>query len=271
MIDGATTTETSSAASPATDEADVAVLSDLAGLAFELARDFQAQGVSALAAGDLDRAGQAETRFSNLFLGIRRAIALKMKLREQREKARREAEDHRGRRQDEKDRRRRAVAERVSSAIAAEKPEVKERLTTDLWERLTEDERIDVDLADTALPIEVLIARLRRDLGLSPHGPGGAGPAGTGKAAPQGGPAAGNPRGTSGPPGNRRGASDTTAGGAAGPELPEAAVAPSRPVPPPSAGGEQGGAGPGPPATAPPGEDPVGRKDREHDGRRLAA
>ncbi|HEY9347921.1 MAG TPA: hypothetical protein VIQ53_21520, partial [Inquilinus sp.] len=147
MVD-AITAGTPSAASPATGEADIAVLSDLAGLAFELARGFQAQGVAALATGDLDRAGQAETRFSNLFLGIRRAIALKARLRQQREEAQRKAEDHRNRRQDEKDRRRRAVAEGVSHAIAAEKPEARERLTTELWERLTEDERIDVDLAD---------------------------------------------------------------------------------------------------------------------------
>ena len=268
MVDGATRAGTPFAASPATDEAvgDAAMLSELAGLAMGLASGFQAQGVAALEAGDLVRAGEVETRFSNPFLGIRRAIALKMKLRQQREEAQRKAAAHKDRRQDEKDDRRRAVAERVSDAIAAEKPEARERLTTELWERLTEDERIDADLADTVLPIEVLIARLRRDLGLPPHWPGGAGPAGTGKA--EGGPAAGDTRGTSGPSGDKRDASGTTA---AGPERPEAAMAPFRPVPLPSAGGGQGGASPGPPATAPPGEDPAERKGREHDHRRLAA
>ncbi|MGO1078554.1 hypothetical protein [Inquilinus sp. CA228] len=163
------TAETPSAASPATDEAaqDTAALSRLAGLAEALATGFQAQGIAALKTGDLDRAGEAETRFSSLFLGIRRAIALKMKLREQREEAKRKAETQRDRRQDEKDHRRHAVADRVSRAIAAEKPEAKERLTAELWERLTEDERIDADLADTALPIDILIQRLRRDIGLS--------------------------------------------------------------------------------------------------------
>jgi hypothetical protein len=162
---------------------DAAVLSELTELALGLARGFQAQGVAALEAGDLDRAGEAETRFSSLFLGIRRAIALKMKLREQHEKAQREAESHKDRRQGEKDDRRRAVAERLSRAIAAEKPEAKERLTAELWERLAEDERIDADLADTALPIEILIQRLRRDIGLSrraldPDGTAGADDAG---------------------------------------------------------------------------------------------
>jgi hypothetical protein len=178
MVDGAISSGPSSAASPATEVAaqDAAVLSELTELALGLARGFQAQGVAALEAGDLDRAGEAETRFSSLFLGIRRAIALKMKLREQHEKAQREAESH-------EDRRRQAVAERVSRAIAAEKPEAKERLTAELWERLAEDERIDADLADTALPIEILIQRLRRDIGLSrraldPDGTAGADDAG---------------------------------------------------------------------------------------------
>ena len=98
------------------------MLSGLATLAEAMAAGFQAQGMAALQADDLDRAGEAETRFSSLFLGIRRAIALKMKLRERQQKARREAEDDRGRRQDEKDDRRQAVADRVSRAIAKAKP-----------------------------------------------------------------------------------------------------------------------------------------------------
>ncbi|WP_342242290.1 hypothetical protein, partial [Inquilinus sp. OTU3971] len=110
-------------------------------LAEAMATGFQARGMTALKAGDLDRAGEAETRFSNLFLGIRRAIALKARLRQQREDAQRRAAARKHRRQDEKDRRRRAVAERMSRAIAEARPEAREKLTTDLWERLTEDER----------------------------------------------------------------------------------------------------------------------------------
>ncbi|MGK9236432.1 hypothetical protein KXR74_32340, partial [Inquilinus limosus] len=169
MVDAAASAETS-AAEPATDEAaqDAAMLSELAGLAMEMARGFQAQGVAALQAGDLDRAGKAEESFNRLFLGIRRAIALKAKLRQQREEAQRAAEDRRDRRQAGKDDRRQAVAQRLSRAIgvAAGKPEAKERLTTELWTRLTEDERIDADLADTVLPLETLILRLGRDIGL---------------------------------------------------------------------------------------------------------
>ena len=137
-----------------------------------------------------------ETRFSNLFLGIRRAIALKMKLRDQREEAQRRPKTDRTGGRTRRTAGAAPSANASSRAIAAERPEARERLTADLWERLTEDERIDADLADTALPIDVLIGRLRRDLGLPPHWPGGVGPAG--KADPKGGPAAGDNRGTSG-------------------------------------------------------------------------
>ncbi|MFE0754875.1 hypothetical protein ACFW16_13055 [Inquilinus sp. NPDC058860] len=167
MVDAAINAGTPSAASPAADEADAAMLSRMAALAEALAAGFQAQGLAALKAGDLDRAGKAEAGFNSLFLGIRRAIALKARLRQQREAAQRKAEAHRDRRQDEKDHRRQAVAERVCRAIAAGKPEARERLTTGLWEKLTENERIDADLADTALPIQTLILRLGRDIGLS--------------------------------------------------------------------------------------------------------
>jgi hypothetical protein len=158
-----------------------AMLSELMTLAEELASGFQALGVAALKAGDLDRGGDAETRFSSLFLGIRRAVALKIKLRELREKAQREAELRRKSRQAEKDDRRQAVAQGVAQAIAAAPDadtEAKERLTVDLWEKLTEDDRIDTDLADRALPVEALIASLCRALGLPPHGtPPAGGPA----------------------------------------------------------------------------------------------
>ncbi|MGF6231933.1 hypothetical protein QFZ27_005888 [Inquilinus ginsengisoli] len=174
------------AASPAMDQA--AMLSELMELAEALARGFHALALAALAANDLDRAGEAETRFSSLFLGIRRAIALKIRLRQQREQAQREAELRRKARQDEKDGRRQAAAQGVAAAIAAvPDAEAQERLTADLREKLTEDERIDVDLADTALPIEALIASLCRALGLPPPGtPPAGGPA-------TGGPAVGSP------------------------------------------------------------------------------
>ncbi|HEY9348507.1 MAG TPA: hypothetical protein VIQ53_24470, partial [Inquilinus sp.] len=62
-------------------------MSGLTQLALEMARTFQAQAVAALAACDLDRAGKAEARFSSLFLGIRRVVALQARLRRQQQEA----------------------------------------------------------------------------------------------------------------------------------------------------------------------------------------
>jgi len=186
-------------ASPAADEA--AMLSELMELAEALARGFHALALAALAAGDLDRAGDAETRFSSLFLGIRRAIALKARLRQQREQAQAAAEIRRKARQDEKDGRRQAAAQGVAAAITAvPDTEAQERLTAELREKLTEDERIDVDLADSALPIEALIASLCRALGLPPH-----------ETPPAGGPAAGGPAAGGPTPAAKAGADDAGA------------------------------------------------------------
>jgi hypothetical protein len=167
MVKAAIQAGTPTAASPATDEADTTMLSELAGLAMELARAFQARAVAAIQADDLDRAGKAEASFNRTALGIRRAVALKARLREQKEEERRKADAHRHRLQGRKDDRRHAVAQGVSRAIAVVKPEAQERLTADLWLRLTETDRIDADLADTALPIETLVLRLGREIGLS--------------------------------------------------------------------------------------------------------
>jgi hypothetical protein len=159
------------AAPPATAEVgrDIAVLDELVDLGMDLARAFKAKAAAALQADDLDRAVAAAAGFNRTALGIRRAIALKARLNGQREEARHRAESRRQRRQEEVDSRRRAVAEGLSRAIAVVKPEVREQLTADLWDRLTEGDRIDADLADTVLPVETLIQRLGRAIGLSPR------------------------------------------------------------------------------------------------------
>jgi len=227
-----------------------AMLSELMELAMALATGFQAVGVAALAAGDLDRAGDMETRFSSLFLGIRRAVVLKIKLREQREKARREAEVRRKSRQAEKDNRRQAVAQGVAQVIAtAPDTDTRERLTVDLWEKLTEDERIDVDLTDTALPIEALIASLCRALGLPPGG-----------MPPAGGPAAGDPAAGDPAAAAKAGADDAGAGPkrrASSPAPHRASSNPCQATPAEDAGGpgnDRPSGDTGPPATAPPGD-----------------
>jgi hypothetical protein len=173
MADADTRTETAPTAPPILDED--AILSGLVELSMAMARAFQAEALAALQAGDLDRACKAETRFSRLSLGIRRAIALKAKLRQQQDEARRAAE------QDQDDQlaraadRRRRVAEGVTGAIAAATAgatpadiETREQLTADLWDRLAGDHAGRLDRADRALPIEDLIRSMCRALGIPP-------------------------------------------------------------------------------------------------------
>ena len=145
------------------------LLSEMEALSGELARAFQVRSLAALKGKDDAKAGTAKTHFNDLFLGIRRSVALKARLDKQCQQQGRAAEDRRDRRQDRIDRRRRKVAEGVSRAIAAATPDADERddLTTDMWERLTEGDRIDTDLADTVLPIEALILRFCRKVGVT--------------------------------------------------------------------------------------------------------
>jgi hypothetical protein len=173
MVDADARTENAPTAPPLPD--DDTILSGLIQLGAAMARAFQAQAVTALQADDLDRAGKAEIHFSRLFLGIRRAIALRAKLRQQRDEARHAADQDRDDQLDQAADRRRRVAQGVTGAIAAAtagaKPadtEAREQLTADLWDRLAGDHAGRLDTADRALPLEALIRSLCRALGIPP-------------------------------------------------------------------------------------------------------
>ncbi|MFE0753280.1 hypothetical protein ACFW16_04960 [Inquilinus sp. NPDC058860] len=173
MADADTRTETAPTAPPLPDED--AILSGLIELSMAMARAFQAEALAALQAGDLDRACKAEARFSRLFLGIRRAIALKARLRQQRDEARHAAEQDRDDQLARAADRRRRVAQGVTGSIAAATAgttppdiETREQLTADLWDRLAGDHAGRFDRADRALPIEALIRSLCRALGIPP-------------------------------------------------------------------------------------------------------
>ncbi len=173
MVDADTRTETVLADTPDPEGADDAMLSGLIELGMVMARAFQAEAIAALQAGDLDRAGEAEAHFSRLFLGIRRAIALKAKLRAQGDEIRRAAERDRDDRLAQAADRRRRVVQGVIESIAAATPtpadaETREQLVADLWERLTGDHADRPDRADRALSIEALIRSLCRALGIRP-------------------------------------------------------------------------------------------------------
>ncbi|MBW8729004.1 MAG: hypothetical protein JF625_28130 [Inquilinus limosus] len=173
MADADTRTETALAPPPNLDED--AILSGLVELSMAMARAFQAEALAALQAGDLDRACKAEARFSRLSLGIRRAIALKAKLRQQRDEARRAADQDRDDQLAQAADRRRRVAQGVTDSIAAatagatpDDIETREQLTADLWDRLAGDHAGRYDRADRALSIEDLIRSMCRALGIPP-------------------------------------------------------------------------------------------------------
>jgi hypothetical protein len=169
MVDADLRTETAPTVPPLLD--DDAILSGLIQLSAALARAFQAQGAAALEVDDLDRASKAATQFNRLFLGIRRAIALKARLHQQQEKARHAAEQDRDDQVAEAADRRRRVAQGVTGAIAAATPddvEAREQLTANLWDRLAGDHAERPDRGDRALPLEALIRSLCRVLGIPP-------------------------------------------------------------------------------------------------------
>ncbi|OWJ56452.1 hypothetical protein [Inquilinus limosus] len=173
MADADTRTEIALAAPPDPEEADDAILSGLIELGMTMARAFQAEAIAALQADDLDRAGKAEAHFSRIFLGIRRAIALRARLRQQREETLRAGERDRHEQAAQAADRRRRVAQGVTESIAAATPTpaeapTRERLIADLWERLAGDHADRPDTADRALPIEALIRSLCRALGIPP-------------------------------------------------------------------------------------------------------
>ncbi|WP_395678181.1 hypothetical protein [Inquilinus sp.] len=169
MVDADTRAKTAPTAPPLPD--DDAILSGLIQLSAALARAFQAQGAAALEADDLDRAAKAATQFNRLFLGIRRAIALKARLHQQRQEALRAADQDRDDQVAQAADRRRRVAQGVTGAIAAATPddaEAREQLTADLWDRLAGDHADRPDRGDRALPLEALIRSMCRTLGIPP-------------------------------------------------------------------------------------------------------
>jgi hypothetical protein len=158
------------------------MLTDAAALALNLAQELTVLAVAVgksgppeKAAANLAAAGAAARHVERLLLAMRRCLALKDLLCQRHQEDGRQAEDRRDRRRAEIGERRRAVVQGVSRAIAARKPEAsdgpdqdpRERLTNDLYDRVLVDERLLADLADTALPVELLIQGLCRDLGLA--------------------------------------------------------------------------------------------------------
>ena len=147
-------------------EEDARHLSEMAKLNVELARIAHGRSLAASEAGDIDQAERSAAGFTRHANGVQRAIALKAKLRDQRDRYRREAEDRLAKRQEAKTTRRRDIATWIARTLstAGFDTATRERLTDEAWTRLTEDARIVADLDDPSIPDEILARRLYRDV-----------------------------------------------------------------------------------------------------------
>ena len=147
-------------------EEDARLLTEMARFSAELARIVHARSLAASEAGDLEQAERSEAGFSRHANGVQRAIALKAKLRDQRTRYRREAEDRAAKRQEAKTTRRRAIVAEITRMLSLTwlDQATRDRVTDEAWTRLTEDARIVAELDDPSIPDEVLARRLYRDL-----------------------------------------------------------------------------------------------------------
>ena len=161
---------TAPAAPPATDmvEWELTILSALADLGFELARLFQAEGIAALQRGDIDRALVMERRFSHMALGVRRAIALKMRMRQEREKAGREAESAPRQAAPASRPQPATIQDTGPAAAAAPEADAGETAQPTVDPAPSGRERPHADRPDKVLPLDALVRSFCRTLGFSP-------------------------------------------------------------------------------------------------------
>ena len=147
-------------------EEDARHLSEMARLNVELARVAHARSLAASEAGDIDQAEKSAAGFTRHANGVQRALALKAKLRDQRARYRREAEERAAKRQEAKTIRCRSVVAEIARMLSLTwlDQATRDRVTDEAWTRLTEDARIVADLDDPSIPDEVLARRLYRDL-----------------------------------------------------------------------------------------------------------
>jgi hypothetical protein len=161
---------------PALDEAAadraVRMLGDLAEMAMERARVLHAACLAATQAGDFAAVKSLSLACERAERSVRRTLAVELRFARMRQEILDQAEDGAIRRAEAKDTRRREVAGIVTDAIERD-PQIgsdteRAERTVDLWERLLEDDDINAALALAKLPIEEIVLRLCRDLGIRP-------------------------------------------------------------------------------------------------------
>ena len=171
--------EAHSASTPADDRPDQGdfaradrMLARLADMAMERCEALQAAFLAATKAGDFRSVKVIDLAFDRAARCLRRTLALEHHFAQQRQEMLDQAEDGEIRQAEAKDTRRREVAGIVTDAIERD-PEIgsdteRAERTVDLWERLLENDDINAALALAKLPIEEIVLRLCRDLGIRP-------------------------------------------------------------------------------------------------------
>ena len=169
-MDATAPTAPPAAALTATDmvEWELKMLSALADLGLELARLFQAEAIAAFQRGDIDRALVLERRFSHMALGVRRAIALRMRLREEQEKARREAESAPRQAAPASRPQPATIQDTGPAAAAAPEADAGETAQPTVDPAPSGRERTHADRPDKVLPLDALVRNFCRTLGFSP-------------------------------------------------------------------------------------------------------
>jgi hypothetical protein len=148
------------------------MLDRLAEMAMEQAEATHQGLLADTRAGDAAQAKDFGLAFDRAARGLRRTLALKFRLvrdrQEMADKAAAQARD----RAAETARRRRQVAGLVTRSIAADGNLYGadlEKATSGMWERLIEDDGVDAALVLAGHPIEEIVIRLCRDIGIRPE------------------------------------------------------------------------------------------------------
>jgi hypothetical protein len=166
---------TPQSAAPAPDRAEAEragrMLDRLAEMAMERAEAMHAASLAAIKAGDAATVRDLELSLDRAGRGVRHTLALKAHLARERQELADKAEAGAAAWAEAKDRRRRQVARAVVRAIEASPgmpPSGVALYSSAMWKRLFETE-IDAALALAGHPIEEIVLRLCRDIGIDPQ------------------------------------------------------------------------------------------------------
>ena len=147
------------------------MLDRLAEMAMERAEAMHKAALAAIEAGDTGAVKDLELSLERAGRGVRRTLAAKLHFARKRQELAKTAEDAARGRAEAKAQRRQQVARAVRGSIAGDRgldAGRAEALAAELWERLVEDDGIDAALELGDCPLEEIVCRICRDLGIRP-------------------------------------------------------------------------------------------------------